>query len=40
MNFTNMPELELKWGYAGVIALMVLVAFTMLGFFRTRGWLD
>ena len=40
MNFTNMPELELKWGYAGVIALMLLVAFTMLGFFRTRGWLD
>jgi magnesium transporter len=39
MNFRFMPELEWKWGYAGVLGVMAATAFGMLRFFRKKGWL-
>ncbi len=39
MNFEHMPELELVWAYPAVWLVMVIVAATMLYFFRRRGWL-
>jgi magnesium transporter len=39
MNFDNMPELHSRYGYYGAWALMVVVAFSMLGFFWRRGWI-
>lgn len=38
MNFTNMPEIEYRWGYATVWAVMVAVTIGLLIFFRRRGW--
>jgi magnesium transporter len=39
MNFKHMPELEWAWGYPGAIALMVVVAGSILLWFRHRGWI-
>ncbi len=45
MNFNtqagpfNMPELNWRWGYAGVWAVMLAVALGMLWMFRRRRWL-
>ncbi len=39
MNFTHMPELTWKWGYAFVWAVIALVAGAMAWMFRRRGWL-
>jgi magnesium transporter len=39
MNFDNMPELHSKYGYFGVLVIMVGVAVGMLLFFRRRGWI-
>ncbi|MFP4354284.1 MAG: magnesium/cobalt transporter CorA [Phycisphaerae bacterium] len=45
MNFNpevsrwNMPELSWAYGYPAALALMALIAFTMLYFFWTKGWL-
>ena len=39
MNFKHMPELEWQWGYAGALAVMLTVAFTMVAFFRRKKWL-
>jgi len=39
MNFRYMPELELRWGYPAVWAIMVLVAVVMLFCFRKKKWL-
>jgi magnesium transporter len=39
MNFENMPELGLRWGYPVLIAVMVIIAVGMLVYFRRRGWL-
>lgn len=38
MNFKHMPELELKWAYPAVWGLMMVVAGSMLWFFKRRGW--
>jgi len=40
MNFDNMPELHLTWGYPLVIIGMVLIAGGMYLYFKIRGWLD
>jgi magnesium transporter len=34
-----MPELGWYWGYPAALAVMALVAFGLLAFFRRRGWL-
>lgn len=40
MNFDNMPELHLTWGYPLVIIGMLLIAGGMYLYFKIRGWLD
>jgi magnesium transporter len=46
MNFNpeaspwNMPELNWRWGYPAVLALMGAVVVGMFLFFRRRGWLQ
>jgi len=39
MNFKYMPELEWKWGYFGVLGLMLGAAFLMLLWFKGKKWL-
>ena len=39
MNFKYMPELEWRWGYFGVLLLMVVVSAIMLIYFRRKKWL-
>jgi magnesium transporter len=39
MNFEHMPELHSKHGYAMVLVGMLLIAGSMLLYFRHRGWL-
>jgi magnesium transporter len=39
MNFEQMPELGWRYGYPGVLLLMLLVAVGMYRFFRRNGWL-
>jgi magnesium transporter len=39
MNFEHMPELRSRFGYPGVIGLMLVVSGSMLLYFRHRGWL-
>jgi magnesium transporter len=38
MNFRRFPELGWRFGYPGVVALMMVVAVSMLVYFRRRGW--
>lgn len=40
MNFENMPELHLSWGYPVVMVGMLLIAAGMYHYFKTHGWLD
>jgi magnesium transporter len=39
MNFKHMPELGWWWGYPGALALMAIVAASILLWFRQRGWI-
>ena len=39
MNFSEMPELHVKWAYPGLLTAMVIVAGGMLLYFRRKGWL-
>ncbi len=39
MNFKYMPELDSRWGYPGVWAVMIVVVIIMLAYFRRRKWL-
>lgn len=39
MNFTNMPELDWRYGYIGSLAVMLAVGASLLTFFRRRRWL-
>lgn len=38
MNFVNMPELGWKYGYFGVMVIMVLLSLAMILWFIRRGW--
>ena len=38
MNFQFMPELHWRYGYAGALGLMAVVAVVMLAYFRRKGW--
>ena len=40
MNFTNMPELGLPYGYFIVVGSMAFVGIAMLVFFYKKGWFD
>ncbi len=39
MNFTNMPELQYKYGYYIVWIVMVVVLIGMLVYFKRKKWL-
>jgi magnesium transporter len=39
MNFEHMPELRWRYGYAGALGIMALVAATMVGYFWRKGWI-
>lgn len=39
MNFRYMPELQWRWGYPAVWAVMVVLGVGLLGWFRLRGWI-
>jgi magnesium transporter len=38
MNFSNMPELQWHYGYYFTLGLMVMVAVSMLSYFKYRKW--
>lgn len=40
MNFTYMPELNWRYGYFIILAIMVLTGIVMYLWFKTKGWLD
>jgi len=39
MNFEFMPELEWRWGYHMVWAVMIVSAISMVIYFRKKGWM-
>ena len=39
MNFTNMPELQWKYGYYVLIILMVLIFMFLLFYFKRKKWI-
>jgi len=39
MNFQNMPELSMPWGYPIVIAVMITISASLVAFFRWKKWL-
>jgi magnesium transporter len=39
MNFKYIPELELPWGYPGLLVVMIAVGLTMVAYFRRKKWL-
>ncbi len=39
MNFKNMPELALEWGYPAVLVVMALLVLGMMIYFRKKKWL-
>jgi len=40
MNFTNMPELNISWGYYAVLGFIGLAILTIIGVFWSRGWIN
>lgn len=38
MNFTNMPELHWKYGYYGILLIMILLFGGMLLYFKKKKW--
>ena len=39
MNFDYMPELHWRWGYFGVLGIMVSVVITMIVYFKKKRWM-
>jgi magnesium transporter len=39
MNFRFMPEIDWRWGYFGIIGIMITIAGSMLIFFKKKKWL-
>ena len=40
MNFRHMPELDHPYAYPLLVAVMLLVAVSLLVFFHRRGWFE
>jgi len=38
MNFKNMPELHLRYGYYGALGVMIVIAVSLIAFFRRIKW--
>ena len=39
MNFTNMPELRLRWGYFGVLGVLGILVIVMILIFKRKKWI-
>jgi len=39
MNFRYMPELEWRWGYFAVLAVMVTIGISMFAYFKIKKWI-
>ena len=39
MNFQNIPELSLSWGYYGVWGLMIMITLVMIWYMKRKRWL-
>jgi magnesium transporter len=39
MNFANMPELEWRYGYFGILGVMAVIGISLVVYFRRRRWL-
>jgi magnesium transporter len=39
MNFANMPELEWRYGYFGILIVMALIGISLVVYFKRRRWL-
>jgi len=39
MNFTNMPELQWRYGYFVLLAMMLLISFVLIVYFKKKKWL-
>ena len=39
MNFANMPELEWRYGYFGILIVMAVIGISLAVYFRRRKWL-
>ncbi len=40
MNFTNIPELQWKWGYFLIMSIMISIGISLVVFFYKKGWLS
>ncbi len=38
MNFINMPELEWKYGYYGILVIMIVLFISMIYYFKLKKW--
>jgi len=38
MNFKHMPELESYWGYPTILVVMLLIAISMIIYFKRKKW--
>ena len=39
MNFANMPELDWRYGYFGILIVMAVIGISLVVYFRRRSWL-
>jgi magnesium transporter len=39
MNFANMPELEWRYGYFGILIVMAVIGISLVVYFRRKSWL-
>ena len=39
MNFQNMPELRMPWGYPIALGVMITIGVSLVAFFRWKKWL-
>jgi len=39
MNFANMPELQWRYGYFGILIVMAVIGISLVVYFRRRSWL-
>ena len=39
MNFANMPELQWRYGYFGILIVMAVIGISLVVYFRRKSWL-
>ena len=40
MNFENMPELKMEYGYHSILLIMAVIVLIMLFYFRRKRWIN